>query len=525
MTGLTPHRLSAATRCLFDTLADGNWHPYEATFNAVAAAAARHDPAASRTYAVKDITRHGRRVPDDDAVLIAAGARLIAENTIRVHSRSRDGRRPNIEIDTSESPTGAGRARTVRNAMRFATPDLAAQWRAACAPPPPPKPKPKPKRRKSEPITEKTFAGLTESQGWALAPLRPIDQMSWKSDPFPVDTAYLAELLPDGARLRWVSASTYYLQCPAGTLDSVEEIVTQACAFQDRPTSVKDVKRQRGIARRDLADLPPAWLDGMLTHYTAIGVGRVINKRRAAFQVIAPREYAEGTGALHDWVRSVVTEHTVALFEQFDAERTKSFGAYFVPKVLHEFDEFARSTAGFGRHATDIERKIRTARTEILTARGVDPDDVPESRDGISAEDYAEHFGVTVKQARDWLAAIANARALRSTGSIHAETHGEEDSKSLADYALPDPDADVDAALHDAVDLAAATRMLIEAAAPARNGSPNLLGMTAVVRQHMLDQSRTRIAADLGTTQRNVAAHATQMEDALVAVRAARSTG
>lgn len=385
--------LSAPTRAMLDMLCDARWHAKEDIVS-VGAAAALHDDYAK---CIKEGQRV-RKVRDAGTSEYAeSGARRIARNNLRVAT---------LNGRVSEDATGT----KVR--MSAAT---ARQWRRArsaeeASAAPAPTPGAVVRQRFGD---EQVFGGMLEFDAWAHAPLYARDVAYVRPN---VDVS-LAELR--SAFAGWDVAvepdGLVSIAAPVGT--PVKDAVTDW--FEMQGIYHEGVRDARNVRRRNISDLPEAFLRELVAHYTRYAQRRVRERHAGSMQrLVGDPDDIAGLVAL--WVMESIAA--------FDASRGVPFGAWLTQQIPNRVMDLNR--ASFGRTAADAEMRRARIVEQFEAEHGRAP----------STEELRQQLGLSPEEMARKERDLANLRGLRSTSTI--ETGPDAPELPIAD-ASADPEGDV----------------------------------------------------------------------------------
>lgn len=359
--------ISPTTRAMLDLLSDGNKHPIEDVLYAGFCAALADDY--NRCVAEGQRARRGR--PASIAEYAHSGARSFSRNNLMIAKR-------NKRIKS----TGKGEKEML--AMPAA---LARQWAAAR--------RDEDRRQVREEVAIQPFgqitqyAGMDEWEGWAYAPLVSQDVAHVRPTlQVPLNTLRLAfpgwevNESPDG--LVTVAAA------PGAP---VKEVVT--AWFTEQNLHHDGVRDAKNVRRRDLGQLPPAFLADLMGKSIPFARGLVASRYGASMQRLV--------GDFDD-IEGYVTLWVVELAQSFDASLGRPFGTWLTNQIPRKVQDLNR--ASYGRTASDAEIKHARARAAFENEHGRTP----------TYEELREVLGLTNEEMR------TKRRHLNTLASLRAAT-------------------------------------------------------------------------------------------------------
>lgn len=328
-------RVSPITRAMFDVLADGKIHTSEEVLEAGVLAALRTDYL--RCTSEGHRARHNR--PAETAEYAYSGARALARNNLMIAKR-------NKRILITSSTKKYDRLKLDK--------DLVAPWRIAR--------RNDEKIRQREPVTTQPFgnvayyAGMTEWEGWAYAPLQVRDVAHVR----PIISVPLEKLQqafpgwevtesPDGL----ITVSSH-----AGA--PVKEVVS---SWFDRNNIFHDgVRDAKNIRRRDLNQLPSNFLYDLMNKSVSFARGLVASRHGASMQRLVGD---------HDDIDGYVALWVIELATSFDSSLGRPFGTWLTNQLPRRVQDLNR--AAFGRTASDVEIRHARAKAKFEAEHGRTP--------------------------------------------------------------------------------------------------------------------------------------------------------
>ena len=325
---------SAITRAMLDLLSDGAKHDKEEVLNAGFAAALGEDY--NRCITEGKRARRGR-----DATVVEyahSGARSLARNNLMIAKRN--GR---IKFTGAEGKEKLSLDKALAHAWTLS--------RRADA-------RPHPREEVAvQPFGDVTYyAGISEWEGWAYAPLKAQDvahvRPSWSIPTEEIQAAFPGwdvNVAPDGL----VTVSAH----PGAP---VKEVVTAWFAANNyHHDGVRDAKNVR---RRDLGQLSNMFLQDLMAKSIPFARGLVASRHGASMQRLV--------GDFDD-IEGYVTLWVIELAQSFDASLGRPFGTWLTNQLPRKVQDLNR--ASHGRTASDAEIKNARARQTFMNEHGRAP--------------------------------------------------------------------------------------------------------------------------------------------------------
>lgn len=384
-------RTSPATRAMFDLLADSHVHPKEEVLAAGIAAALGED-----YYRCAEEGRRGRRGrPATLREYAHSGARNFARNNLMIAERNR-------RVLT----TGAEGHQKCR--MPAA---LAREWQAMR--------QEEHTRQQREPVSIQPFgdvtsyAGMPEWEGWAYAPLKTQD-VAHVRPTIDVPLARLQEAFP-GWDVNEGPDGLVSISAHPGA--PVKEIVTEW--FTDENLHHDGVRDAKNVRRRDLRELPPAFLEDLVAKSVPFARGLVASRHAASMQRLVGD---------HDDTEAYVMMWVIELAASFDATLGRPFGTWLTNQIPRKVQDLNR--ASHGRTASDAEMRHARARADFEAEHGRTP----------SPSELRKVLGLSEEEMHAKRRHLATLAGLRSAGPL--ETGPDEpDVPVVDDAANPEKDA------------------------------------------------------------------------------------
>ena len=372
--------ISATTKAIFDFLADEEQHPREEVLDVALAATLAED----YLRCIKEGKRARRDRPATIQEYAHSGARHFARNNLMIAER-------NKRVFTT------GKNENARCRMPVA---LAREWVEAR--------EFEKQHKQIDPVTKQEFgdvtyyAGMTEWEGWAYAPLIARD---------------IAHVRPSLSipmeRLKKAFPGWDILEGPDGLLSisahpgaPVKEVVTQW--FADNDIHHDGVRDAKNVRRRDLNQLLPSFYQDLMEKNVYFGKSLVARRHLASMKKLVGDDKDEIAAYIMLWI--------VELATSFDASLGRPFGTWVTNQMPRKIQDLNRAT--HGRTASDAEMKHARARTEfeLLNSRSA------------STSELRKILGYSAEEMRNKTRHISNLVGIRSatpfdTGPDSPEIH------------------------------------------------------------------------------------------------------
>ena len=344
-----------------------------------------------------------------------------------------------------------------------------------------------PSRRSTGPLV---LGGITEDQAWADTPITVRDRVHFRTErELPLEE--FRAFLPAGVTVTLDEGEGLYrVDGDAGQATALSTLVKSWCAVHDHRTV--GLRAETGVRRRAPKDLPPAFLADLCRHYGPVSLKR-LQRNMSTIRLHIPD---------NDDVVQQVSEWVLKAVAQYDETKGVPFGAFLATQLSKWVHDLGR--AAFGRTATDTENRQQKA---VATF-------VAEHRRRPTERELADLLGQSVAVLRKNAQSVATLNGLRNLQSLDGVPDG-------ADHLLPDAAQAPDEILGEAEQsllshaLTAACAPDPTARADQRAGQPNVLGWVTWYQTTWGGQTKTQLAADLGTSVRNMNVHADRAERVL----------
>jgi len=321
--------ISATTRAIFDFLSDEEQHSREEVLDVALAATLAED----YNRCIEEGKRARRGRPATTQEYAHSGARHFARNNLMIAER-------NKRVFTT------GKNENVLCRMPVT---LAREWIEAR--------KIEKQPHQIDSVTEQEFgdvteyAGMTEWEGWAYAPLIARDIAHVRpSLSIPID------------KLKKAFPGWDILEGPDGLLSisahpgaPVKEVVTQW--FNDNDIHHDGVRDAKNVRRRDLNQLLPAFYQDLMEKNVYFAKSLVARRHLASMKKLVGDDKDEIAAYVMLWI--------VELATSFDANLGRPFGTWVTNQMPRKIQDLNRAT--HGRTASDAEMKHARARTEFET--------------------------------------------------------------------------------------------------------------------------------------------------------------
>lgn len=503
---LNPARVSPATATLYTALSDGNWHTNADLITATAEFYAEREPDKAR-----DNGRRVRRkslannVPVDDAELIMSGAKDHARNLLMIGVRSgrleREGDRHRLTPETlvvwNDPATAAALTnRTPKKTTTKRTP------RAESTSPdvedtPTPAAEDTPtstkRRRTSAPLI---FAGITEAEGFAAAPLKHGSRVHFRTSYLPIPLDEFRRDLPADCDVTFdESEGLYRVGCPHGTGDEMRTFITDWC--EARNIETQGMRPEHNVYRRDLKELDPAFLSDLCEHYERYSRGRLKKHiTTLQFHFTDPHDL---TQQVFEWVLEAIA--------RYDDTKSVPFGAFLSERLSKWVHDLNRSK--YGRPATDAELKQQRATQQFVTAHGRKPTEA----------ELAAALNMPIAAFRKSAGVVAALQGIRNMQTLDTPDGAPEIRVTDDSYAEDRIMEDETTSLLSAV-LTSACTPDATARTTKEKTNPNLLGWVAMYESLWGGMNKTEVSAHLSTSIRNMNQHTEKVQNRMKERRA-----
>lgn len=274
-------------------------------------------------------------------------------------------------------------------------------------------------RQKEKPAVQVTgevtkYAGIDEWEGWAYAPLVTQDvahvrpamdlNMDRLRAAFPGWTISVA---PDGL----VSIGAH----PGAP---VKRVVTDW--FDREGLYHEGVRHATNVRRRNLRDLPPAFLSDVVVRSVPFAAGLINSRYSASMRKLVP-DTDEADGQIQMWV--------IELISSFNAELGCPFGTWLTNQIPRKIQDLNRASSG--RTAADAEMRHSRARAQFEATNGRAP----------TTSELAEILNLTPEEMAVKRRHLANLTGIRST--IALETGPDAPEIPLPDMG-PSPESEAE---------------------------------------------------------------------------------
>ncbi|GAA4749113.1 hypothetical protein GCM10023328_34620 [Modestobacter marinus] len=341
--------------------------------------------------------------------------------------------------------------------------------------------------RTREPLV---FGGLTEAEGWALAPITPRDRVHFRTDRELPLTDFRAALPAEVEVTYDEGDGLYRVDGETGTAESLAGLIRAWCAAGGYATV--GLRPETGVRRRAPRDLPAAFLDGLCRHYCRVSLKR-LQRNMSTIRLHLPD---------NDDVDQQVAEWVLKAVSQYDETKSVPFGAFLATQLSKWVHDLGRNA--YGRTAADTENKQQKA-VAAFTA---------EHQRRPSEKELAAYMGQSVATLRRNSQTVATLNGLRNLQSLDG-------GADTVEFVVPDS-AEVPDEIMGEAEQSLLSHALTAACAPdptarrdQRAAQPNVLGWATWYLTTWGGQTKTQLSADLGTSVRNMNVHADRAEKAL----------
>ncbi|WP_235928156.1 flagellar biosynthesis protein FliA [Goekera deserti] len=334
------------------------------------------------------------------------------------------------------------------------------------------------------------FGGLTEDEGWALAPITTLDRVHFRVDHELPLAAFRAEL-PAGVTVTYDEGDGLYrVDGAPGQARLLAELVRSWCAVHGRRTI--GLRPEPDVRRRQPRDLPPAFLEDLCRHYGPISLKR-LQRNMSTIRLHLPDSDDIGQ-QVYEWILKAVGV--------YDEGKGVPFGAFLATQLSKWVHDLGRSA--YGRTATDTENKQQKAIAAFITEHQRRP----------SERELAAFTGQSVDALRRNAQTVATLTGLRNLQSLDA-------APEMTEGLMPDRAQASDDILGEA-EQTLLSHALTAACAPdptvrkdQRASLPNVLGWVTWYETTWAGKTKTQLAAELTTSVRNMNVHADRVQVAM----------
>lgn len=366
-------KVSPTTQAMFDALCDGQWHSSE-EIHEIGFRACLEGERESAIKRGRGLRKKSTLTEDD---LARAGAKSITTNNLRIAARDRK------ITYTADRVRVRMYKRIAQEWRRQRSQEMSAANKAAST-----GERPKPRQHFGE---EQVFGGWLEFDAWAQAPLESRD-IAYVRPNTTLDTTSLQAAFPT-YRVKTDPDGLVSVSAPAG--DPVKENVTQW--LTDNEVYHEGVRDARNVRRRNISDLPPAFLESLVGTYTRYAIGRVYERHAGSLQrLVGSADDVSGEVGL--WVMECVAD--------FNADHGVPFGAWLTRRLANQVMDLNR--ASYGRTAADAEMR---------RARAIEAFEAEHGRMPTRAE-LRDLLGYSEKDMRRKERDLAHLRGLRSSATL-----------------------------------------------------------------------------------------------------------
>lgn len=363
--------VSPTTIAMLDLLSDGHKHSPDEVIKVGIAAALSDD----YNRCVDEGKRARRNRPADLAEYAHSGARSFARNNMMIAKRN--GRIISVGKGDKEM-------------LKMPRP-LALDWAQARSL------EAQPHLREEiavQPFGQITFySGMPEWEGWAYSPLKTQD-VAHVRPTLNIPLTELREAFP-GWEVNESPDGLVTVAANAGA--PVKEVVT--AWFTERGYHHDGVRDAKGVRRRNLNQLPAAFLSDLMAKSVPFARGLVASRYGASMQRLVGD---------HDDIEGYIILWIVELVQSFDASLGRPFGTWLTNQIPRKVQDLNR--ASHGRTASDAEIRHSRARAAFEAEHGRTP----------TTEELAELLGLSAEEMRikrrhlNTLASLRSATPLES---------------------------------------------------------------------------------------------------------------
>jgi hypothetical protein len=334
------------------------------------------------------------------------------------------------------------------------------------------------------------FGGLTESEGWALAPITPRDRVHFRTDR-ELPLAAFRAALPAGVTVTYDEGEGLYrVDGARGTAGSLAGVIRDWCA--DAGYGTVGLRPETDVRRRAPRDLPPAFLDELCRHYCRVSLKR-LQRNMSTIRLHLPD---------NDDVDQQVAEWVLKAVSTYDETKSVPFGAYLATQLSKWVHDLGRNA--YGRTAADTENKQQKAIAAFTAEHQRRP----------SEKELAAYMGQSVATLRRNSQTVATLNGLRNLQSLDGGADG-------AEFVVPDNGEVPDEIMGEA-EQTLLSHALTAACAPdptarrdQRAAQANVLGWTTWYLTTWGGRTKTQLSTELNTSVRNMNVHADRAENVL----------
>lgn len=363
--------VSPATAAIYDLLSDGQLHEIEDVLHAGAVGILAIDY--SRCIEEGKRARHYR-----EAMLIdyaKSGARAIARNNLMIAKR-------NGKVTVTKRKTQPD---LVRMPVAYAR-----EW------------KKRNKDLKAIPGEQgiqvfgkvTSYAGITEWEGWAYAPLIAKDVVHVRPTT-PINISLVKSAFP-GWEVSESPEGLITISALSGA--PVKEVVAEW--FNTNNIYHEGVRDAKNVLRRDLSKLPRPFFEDLMKNSTSYARGLVASRHGAAMQKLVGD---------NDDIDGYVAQWVLELASSFNPTLGTPFGAWITKQIPRKIQDLGR--AAFGRTASDVEIKYSRAKQEFEATFGRTP----------TQEELRKAMNLTKEEMRSKSKHLNTLQNLRSTTTIDVD--------------------------------------------------------------------------------------------------------
>ncbi len=334
------------------------------------------------------------------------------------------------------------------------------------------------------------FGGLTEAEGWAMAPITPRDRVHFRADrELPLQTFRAA--LPAGVTVTYDEGDGLYrVDGACGQAEVLAGLIRAWCAEHGYATV--GLRAETDVRRRAPRDLPPAFLDGLCRHYSRTSLKR-LQLNMSTIRLHLPD---------NDDIDQQVAEWVLKAVSQYDEVKGVPFGAFLATQLSKWVHDLGRNA--YGRTAADTENKQQKAVAAFTAQYQRRP----------SEKELAAFMGQSVATLRRNSQTVATLNGLRNLHSLDG-------GPDAVEYVVPDSSEVPDEIMGEA-EQTLLSHALTAACAPdptarrdQRAAQPNVLGWATWYLTTWGGKTKTQLSTELVTSVRNMNVHADRAERAL----------
>jgi hypothetical protein len=341
--------------------------------------------------------------------------------------------------------------------------------------------------RSREPLV---FGGLTEAEGWALAPITARDRVHFRTDR-ELPLARFRAALPAGVTVTYDEGEGLYrVDGAPGTAGTLAGVIRDWCAGAGFVTV--GLRPETDVRRRAPRDLPAAFLDELCRHYCRVSLKR-LQRNMSTIRLHLPD---------NDDIDQQVAEWVLKAVSTYDETKSVPFGAYLATQLSKWVHDLGRNA--YGRTAADTENKQQKAIAAFTAEHQRRP----------SERELAAYMGQSVATLRRNSQTVATLTGLRNLQSLDG-------GADAVEFVLPDNTEVPDEIMGEA-DQTLLSHALTAACAPdptarrdQRAAQANVLGWATWYLTTWGGRTKTQLSADLNTSVRNMNVHADRAEKVL----------